>query len=174
MISTIEPIAAGNALRVFLQPPATAKSWRLLRKAEDSFVDENDPTAVLVYDGDEKVIVDTASLLNEIPYFYKVFYFDGTSYAPSASQSGTAAARYTDLTVDVLSFVRERIELGLKSEIKRGVLTHKNKAIPVLTAPPVFEDSVWPLVTVHLQNDAPGERALGEEIVEDAYSELAG
>lgn len=174
MISTIEPIAAGNAIRIFLQPPATAKSWRILRKTTDSFVDQNDPTSVKVFDGDEVVVVDTIGLINEIPYFYKPFYFDGTVYTAGASQSGTPAARYGDLSVDVLSFVRERIELGLKTEIKRGTLIHKNKAIPVFTAPPVFEESVWPLVTVHLQNDAPGERALGEVIAEDTFDSVAG
>lgn len=169
MISLIQPVAAGNALRVFLQPPAGAVWWRLLRKVEDTFAGESDPDALLIYEGAEKVALDIAQLVNGRLYHYRPYYRVGAAWVPGDTVTATPNATYEGIGQDVLSLVRERLDLGLQAELARGTLTHDHGHIPVLTAPPIFEDTVWPIVTVHLSSDAPAERAIGELIETDEF-----
>ena len=46
--------------------------------------------------------------------------------------------------------------------------------IAVLTAPPAFDDTYWPVVTVHLGNDASGERGIGEIVAHDSGPDESG
>lgn len=169
MISQIQQLPAGNALRVFIDPPANALMWRLLRKDADNFVDQNDPAAVLVSDGTEKYPVDAVNLKNGVLAYYKVYYFNGT-WVASATVSGTPLASYADMTNDVLSFVRERIDVGLQVEVARQVLKPNSGKIDVMTAPPVYEHTRWPVVSVHVDDDSSGERGLGEIIDPDSFN----
>lgn len=169
MISLIQPVAAGNALRVFLQPPAGAVWWRLLRRVDDAFAGESDPDALLVYEGVDKSTLDIAQLVNGTLYYYRPYYRVGGGWVPGTTVTATPNATYEGVGEDVLSLVRERLDLGLQTELARGVLTHERGHIPVLTAPPIFEDVVWPIVTVHLSNDGPAERAVGELIGVDEF-----
>ena len=43
---------AGAAFRIFVVPPSSAISYRLLRRATDEFTGHNDPGALLVYEGE--------------------------------------------------------------------------------------------------------------------------
>jgi hypothetical protein len=174
MISFIQPIAAGNALRVFMEPPAGAVWCRLLRKGSDTFTDQDDPTALLVQEGTETVAVDVAYLTNGTPYYYKPFYRVGAGWVAGATVAGTPAAGYEDGSTDVLSLVRDRLDAGLAVEIERGTLAHPDGHIRVLTAPPLFDDVVMPLVTVHLQSEDPKDRALGELAAVDEFDAIGG
>lgn len=174
MISLIQPVAAGNALRVFLAPPADATWWRLLRKVDDTFAGESDPDALLVQEGTDKVILDIAYLMNGTLYYYKPYYRVGDSWVAGPTATATPNAAYEDATTDVLPLVRDRLDLGLQEELRRGSLSHAEGHIKVLTAPPLFEDVVWPLVTVHLQSEAPKERALGEMVGGDWLDPSSG
>lgn len=162
MIAMIQPLAAGNALKVILDVPAGASACRLLRRVSSTFAGAHDPDALLVFDQLERAVVDMAGLVNGTLYYYCVFYLLGAQWVAGPVASATPAATYEEQFSDVLSVVRERLDLGLQVEVQRGALTHAEGHIKVLTAPPVFEDTVWPLVTVHLTNEAPGERAVGE------------
>ena len=175
MISFIQPLAAGNALRISLEVPAGAKGMRLLRKVSDSFTGWNDPAALVVADEVDRSVLDTASLTNGALYYYRSYYFIGNAWVDSgATRSATPAATYRAIGGDVLSVVRERLDLGLQAEVARGTLTHDDNHIPVHTAPPVFEEVTWPIVTLHLQNDASGERAIGEMVNPDQFDPTAG
>lgn len=170
MISMIQPLHAGNALRLFLEPPNGAVSWRILRKGADTFTGIDDASAYVAYEGDERVIVDAYMLVNEQAAFYKPFYFDGTAWASGATASGTPAAVYEEHSTDVLSFVRERLEAGLLVEVQRGNLSSEIGYVQVYTAPPSLErDLRFPLVTIHLENESPDIRALGEDISGDEF-----
>lgn len=171
MISLIEPVAAGNALRVFLEPPAGARSWRLLRKLSDSFTGEDDPDAIIAYEGADKPVLDIKGLVNSTLYYYRPYYHDGVAWSAGETVSSTPAASYYDLTTDVLSLVRERLDLGLQEELARGTLVHDDGHVKVLTAPPLDEDTRWPVVTVHLQDEAPSEHGIGEMIAADEFDE---
>lgn len=169
----VQNLYAGNALRLFLQPPAGAVSWRVLRKGADDFTDQNDPAAFLVYDGDEKIIVDAEFLTNEVMVFYRPFYFDGTTWTAGPTNHGTPTATYADHSTDVLAFMRDRLERGLLVEVQRGNLTHELGYVQVYTAPPALEQSLrFPLVTIHLDNESPGVRGIGENISGDEFDEV--
>lgn len=162
MIAMIQPLAAGNALKVILDVPADASALRLLRRVTDAFTGQDDPDAYLVSDVLERATLDSVSLVNGTLYYYRPYYFIGSDWSAGTTVSATPAATYEDRTSDVLDIVRERLDLGLQVEVARTTLTHEQGHIKVLTAPPVLEDTVWPVVTVHLTNEAPGERGVGE------------
>lgn len=174
MISLIQTVAAGNALRVFLEPPASARRWRLLRKVSSAFLGHDDPDAFAAYEGDDRPVMDSAGLVNGTLYYYRPYYWNGTVWAAGNVVSATPAATYEGVGADVLSLLRERLDLGLQVEVQRGTLVHDNGHIEVLTAPPATETTVWPLVTVHLQEDAPGDRAIGEFIGGDGFDPDTG
>lgn len=174
MISMVQPLAAGNAIRLFLTPPAGAVNWRVLKKPTDSFTTYDDPSAVLVFEGDDTVIVDAELLQNGATVCYRPFYFDGTVWTAGATALGTPAASYQENTTDVLSFMRDRIEAGLVVEVQRGNVLPDAGFIQVYTAPPSLErDLRFPLVTIHLESETSAERGLGEDISGDEF-DLAG
>ena len=170
MISMVQPLAAGNAIRLFLTPPAGAVNWRVLKKSTDSFTTYDDPSAVLVFEGDDTVIVDAELLQNGATVCYRPFYYDGTAWTAGATALGTPAASYEENTTDVLSFMRDRIEAGLVVEVQRGNVLPDAGFIQVYTAPPSLErDLRFPLVTIHLESETSAERGLGEDISGDEF-----
>jgi hypothetical protein len=173
-ISMIIALPIGNALRIFIEPPAAAELWRVLRTTGTSFASESDPSATVVFQGDMRSIVDADGLANGVAYTYGAFFYDGTQWTAGAVAVGTPLAAYQDNSTDVLSLVRDRLEVGLQNEVARKTLTPQDGAIEVLNAPPAFEDSSWPLVTVHVTTDGSGERALGEDLSPDFFDPLGG
>lgn len=172
-ISYLERIPVGNAVRVFVSPPTGATRWRLLRKTADTFAGQDDTSAAVIYDGHiETSVLDWwVGLLNGTPYFYKLYSYVASAWVASATASIVPQATDSDASVDVLSIVRERIDLGLQVELARGKLQHKDGRIPVLTAPPLYENTNWPVVTVHVNSDASGERGLGELVSNDVFND---
>jgi len=175
-ISSVRPLYVGNALQVSYVPPASAKLIRLLRKDADNFTGQADANAVIAYEGTERSITDAFALLNEVPVFYKAYYFDGAVWTASATATGTPLATYADASTDALSLVRDRLERGLQVEVARGTLTPNGRTyIQVLTAPPLADGGVeLPVVTVHLESEKPGIRGLGEMIAGDELGALDG
>lgn len=170
----VQPLPVGNALRLFLEPVAGAVRWRVLRKGSDLFSSHDDATAVVAYEGDDRVIVDTAFLTNEVMVFYRPFYTaDGITWTPGATINGTPSATYVETTTDALSLLRERLEAGLLVEVQRGNIQHDLGYIPVYTAPPSMEqDLQMPMVTVHLDDESDSIRGVGEDITGDLYDVL--
>jgi hypothetical protein len=173
MISMVQPLHIGNALRLFLEPPPSAVRWKLLRKGSNTIGGHDDASAALVYEGDEKNFVDTAFLQNEVMAFYKPFHTaDGVTWTAGPVASGTPAATYRDQSTDVLSVVRDRLEAGLLVEVQRGALTSQIGYVQVFNAAPSLErDLSFPLVTVHLESEDQSVRAIGEEMVGGLYDE---
>lgn len=171
MISIVQPIHAGNALRLFIEPPAGAVRWKVLRKGSDTFSGVDDPSALVAYDGDELVVVDSAFLPNGVMAFYRPYYTtDGLAWTAGPTAYGTPAATYEEHTTDVMSLVRERMEAGLKVEVERGNLQNDLGYIQVYTAPPSLEQNLlFPLVTITLDEDSSDNRAIGENISGDEY-----
>lgn len=174
MISIVQNLHIGNALRLFIQPPAGMVMWRVLRKADDTFSSVADPAALLVYEGDERVFVDAENLQNEVMAFYRPFYTaDGVTWTAGPTASGTPTANYTDHSPDVLGILRDRVEAGLLVECQRGNFIPESGYIQVFTAPPSLErDLRMPLVTVHMDEEEPGERAIGECISGDEFDAI--
>lgn len=167
----IQPMAIGNALKLYLTPPANAEYWRVLRKATDDITDENDPYALMAYEGDVRAFVDCASLQNEVRAYYTPFYHINGAWVRGAGNYGTPVATYEDYSTDVLSLVRERLEAGLTVEVERGNLLNELGYIQVFTAPPNVKMNIsFPLVTVTLEDESPSVRGIGEDI-ESEYSD---
>jgi hypothetical protein len=170
MISFAQPLPIGDAVRVILAPIAGTASTRVLRKTTDDIVDQNDPAAAVVFDGSDPAFIDISSLTNGTPYFYQAFDFDGdATWTASPSVSATPAATATVTAADPLELVRSRLAAGLKNEVISGALVNVTGAIPVLTAPPTFEQSRFPMVTVHMGNDTPYARGVGELLAVDVF-----
>lgn len=175
MIFTVRPLPVGNALHLSLVPPAGATRWRLLRKGADDFTGEADPEAHVAYEGQDRIITDTHFLQNDVPAFYRAYYWDGAAWSASPTASGTPRATYQDSSTDVLSVVRDRLEAGLAVEVARGALQPTQGFIQVFTAPPVADGGVQlPVITVHLENEDPGDRGIGEMVDADEFNSLAG
>jgi len=177
MISMVQPLHVGNALRLHLRPPAGALRWRVVRRADPAFSGPApDPAQVVVYEGAENVFLDTAFLMNGVMVFYRAYYFTTASdavYTESNVANGTPVANYREQSEDVLTFLRERLEVGLKVEVERGVLQHQDGYIPVYNAAPSLETTIqFPVVTIHLESDDPTERGIGEVIAPDVFDQI--
>ena len=167
MITTIIPLPVGNGLRVFYKPADTAEYWRILRLTADAFAGPDDANAVLVHEGTDRAPLDVADLINGTEYFYHVWYWDGAQWVDDGGASEIPAAILVDESVDAQVLVRSRLELGLAVEIAAGRLRHEKGRIRCLSAPPQKEGVHFPVVTVQLSQDAPGERFVGEQIAQD-------
>lgn len=173
MISMIQPLPVGTALRVFLEPPDGSAYWRVLRKGSDTFSGADDGTALVVYEGDENIFVDSASLQNEVMAFYRPYYHVGTDWIAGPTASGTPAATYEDHSTDAMSIMRDRIEQGMLVEVQRGNFQPELGYVQVYTAPPSLEQGLrFPLVTIHLDNESPAQRGIGENISGDEFDEI--
>lgn len=173
MITILQPLYAGNAIRLFLEPPLGAVKWRILRKASDTFSGTSDPSALIVYEGDETVFVEAAeSLTNEVTWYYKPYYWEGSVWISGTTKSATPRAIYEDASTDVLDILTDRIRTGLQVEVQRGQFLTDTGEIQVYTAPPSIERDIrFPVVSVTLDDESPEVRALGEDISGDMLLE---
>lgn len=177
MISMVQPLPVGNALRLFLEPPAAATVWRVLRKGSDTFTGPDDAGAIVAYEGDSKVFLDVAFLQNSVMAFYRPYYSSdgGLTWVDGPTSSGTPAADYEEATTDALDLLRARLEAGLKVECDRGNFATQNGYIQVVNASPSLErDLEFPLVTLHLESEDPVVRGLGEDIAGDQFDGIGG
>ena len=167
MITLIQPLPVGNALRLFYSPPVTAERWRILRRSADNFTGHDDAGAFLVHEGTDEVVLDITGIANGAEYFYRAWWWDGTQWMAGGVLSGTPESTQEDESVDALVLLRDRLTAGLAAEVEAGRLGHPEGKIRVLTAPPQKDDVFFPVVTVQLSQDAPGERFVGEVVAAD-------
>ena len=164
MISLLQPVPAGNALRVFVDPPRGARYWRILRRTADAFTGPDDAGAAMVADQcTDNVVLDTTALVNGTEYFYRAYSWLGAGWDDPASVSGTPAASYAGDGCDPLQILVDRLTAGLAVEVARGALKPASGAIKVYKAPFVQSDQIaFPVVFAHYDNWTPVERGLGE------------
>lgn len=175
MISMVQPLYVGNAVRLFVAPPVTARVWKILRKTTNSFSGHSDGSAFVAYSGEDHVLIDSAGLSNDTQYYWAIFYSadGGTTWADGNVVSGTPSAIYQDHTTDVMSYMRDRLEAGLRVECERGNFTPEMGYIQVYTAPPSMDQGLrFPLVTLHLEDENSAERGLGENISGDEFDAI--
>lgn len=173
-IATVQPLHVGNALRLFIEPPPGAVWWRVLRKGNGTFTGPDDAGALVAYEGDERVVIDSESLQNEVMAFYCPYYTtDQVVWTAGPVASGTPRADYQDHDTDVMKHLRDRLETGLKVECDRGSFSTELGYIQVYSAPPAVErDLRFPLVTLHLDLEDSNERAIGESISGDEFDSI--
>jgi len=166
-ITLIQALSAGNALRVFITPPAGAVYWRVLRRTADVFTGFDDAGAVSVTSATtDNAVLDVTALVNGTEYFYRFYSWDGSACTDAGvSVTATPATTYLDQTIDPLTVVISRIALGLAAEVARGNLVPAKGFIPVFNAPYALPEKItFPMVTVHLDRFGPTERFIGEDI----------
>lgn len=175
MITMIQPLPVGNALRLFIQPPAGAVRWKVLRNGNGVFSGHDDASAAVAYEGDDHVTLDTAFLQNEVMAFYAPFYTaDGVTWTAGPVANGTPSASYEEFTTDVMSVLRDRMESGLLVEVQRGSLINELGYVQVYTAAPSLErDLRMPLVTLHLESEEPAERGIGDQLAGGQFDAIS-
>lgn len=171
MISLVQVLPVGNALRLFLSLPSGATDWRVLRRLDDAFAGPDDPNAWVVGEGRTPSIVDATGLANGATYWYRQYVLVGGAWVDGGpSASGVPAAIIQDVSTDTQALVRDRLDVGFMVEVQAGRLFPQNGRIQVLTATPAFEDATWPLITVHVGADSSDERWLGEMASPDDFN----
>jgi len=167
MIVMLEPLSVGNAIRVILGPPCGSVYWTILRNTTGEFPGVTDPASQVVYTGKNVSALDFSGLTNGTTYYYCPFYWDGTTWTSDAPISAVPEVTYQDSSTDAMSVVLERLTVGIANELSAKSLVANSGVIQVLSAPPVFQDTRFPVVTVHLLSEAPSERAIGELLIGD-------
>lgn len=174
MITFMQPLSAGSSFRIIVSMPFGATRYRLLRRTDADFAGADDAGAFPVYEGRLHCIIDAIGMVDGTEYFYLDYhYINGQWQAGPRVMAGTPSAFYRGNSVNVQDILRYRLEMGLIEELKRGTLKHQTNRIPVLVASPAFDETRWPLVTIHVAMDASQERYLGEVLNTDEFNEVA-
>jgi|SRR5579862_230496 len=175
MINAAVPLPVGTAVKVLFSPPAGTAEVRILRKLTRTFTGYDDPDAFVVLDGDaaSTSVIDYQNLSNGTLYYYAEYDLDPAAWWTLANiVSATPNSQFTDLSEDVASVMRSRLEDGLRAYVEAGTLTHDNDYIPVYSAPPLFENAKWPCVTVHVSGDSSEVRGIGEDLSGDYFDPI--
>lgn len=171
MIAMVHAPSVGNALRVVLMPPQGVARIVLLRKDADTFAGHDDPDALVIHDGPVvRAVLDTTGLYNGVPVFYRAYYLIGGAWLPTASVRGVPAASFADVSIDPLTIVRNRLDLGLRVYLERGLFSHPMGHIPVMTASPLMEEIPLPVVTIHVASDSSDQRFIGDIVSREVFN----
>lgn len=174
-IVLIESMAAGDAVRLYVQPRDDATAWRILRRTDQAPVDQDDPAASLIKEATEQTdgsvlrsAVDLAAR-NGTAHYYAVFYRDAADqWTVRDDRTITPEALYSSYSVDAFTLVLARLRLGFGVEVGRGVFVPRSASgrpagVEVLSGPPVWDETAWPVVTVQLAEDSSAERFIGDQ-----------
>lgn len=175
MISVIDQVASGGALRLVWQPLPGATSFRLTRAlTQDALVTADDGD--VVYEGPLLFALDGPGLVNGTPLWYRVWYMVNGAWVASDPVTQTPVATFADYSVDPQSLVRDRLSAGFQELVRRtqvgdptpgALLNPESGSIPVLFGSPAFDNVSFPLVTLHMADDADSVRAIGEVLAPD-------
>lgn len=118
-------------------------------------------------------LLDCAGIDNGETYTYIAYGYRAPDWLASEPRSIAVTPTADQAGADPLDFIVRRIEAGLKTEVAAGRLKPREGRVPVYTAPPQAEHTLMPVVTVHLDIDQSADRALGEHIAPDLYTDPA-
>lgn len=175
MISFIENLPGGNAIRLVVTPEAGTTRWRVLRKTTSSFSGYDDPAAVLITDS--KIIdrttmydhLDIDNLTNGTSYYYAIYEYDGTDWTAVNAKSIVSQDPITDVSADPFDTVIERIDQGLQAYLTRAGMTPGLFTIAVRTIPPNLDRDPLPIVTVRVLQNEVIDWALACDVIPDEY-----
>ena len=174
MITFATPLPVGNAVSVGLSPPTGSALTQVQRNTTGAFAGANDPAATIVFQDLDSGFTDFIGLKNGTAYSYGEFNLIGGQWVAGDVVSATPNASETLVSADPLTVVRDRLKAGLAIEVQAGRLQHATGAIPVYTAPPVYSETQWPVVSVHLRADSLSQRGIGEDIWGDELDAISG
>lgn len=170
----LHALPVGNAVELVLRPPAGAWSWRIQRNATGAFAGPDTPGAARVAEECQYgTVTDIVGLVNGTQYHYRVDYQDANgAWIAGAHDTGSATpmSAFGGEPPDPQMLLRDRLELGLAEEVRRGRLkaSAKTGAIDVTMAPFALSDNLaFPTVSVHIDNVAPAEHTVGAVLAPD-------
>jgi hypothetical protein len=169
MIQSIRALPVGNAVGLQIAVPPGAELVRVLRRLDANFDGPDDPGATIVGETDGDEFFTDISVENGTEYFYRDYTFADEQVLASDPVSITPQASYQDASTDIRDLFFQRLRFGVSQELARQMLRIKaqedgQQRIAMLTAPPVFEDTRWPVITVQWQSEQPFARGIGETI----------
>lgn len=169
-IAYAAPLPSGNAAQIILTPQSSEVSWRVLRKvgaiASTAFSGFDDPSALLIHDGNSSTINDFLGLVNGQPHTYIVYPFDSNGVLIPLFAKATIIPNqdFEDTSVDVQEVIRGRIESVLTTMIANGQLKPSTSNISVLSIPFCTQNTSIPVVTVLLGSDVSDTRGIGDSL----------
>jgi|GEM_PF-5603228 len=187
----VTPITFGGGVRVdWLNPTDAAYDHVIiLRKLTNNIAGPTDPGATLVYTGpgwpnDEfraiinpypvtgetryRWVMDTVGLAWATTYYYAIYAANLPETDLSAKISGKAvvpdAATFEE--VDVIGVLMDYLPSYLARTIAQGALRVKTEVttIPVTDGPPLLDNIAFPVVSLHLEQDATNNFGLGDRV----------
>lgn len=191
----------GGATRITWVNPTDAAFDHvvILRKSSSTFSGISDPQATRVYSGPGFQFPDTRAVYRESPaveperqrmfidhdgvgwnttWYYAIYATDALeSDVSQAVVVGVTQPPISDLIeLDTLSVLVAFLESALQTMIDTGTLTIRpnSTSIPVRNAPPRLDDVTFPVVSVHLDRDAPEAFALGDLVYDVDQNNDAG
>ena len=178
MITYVELPSSGNAVRLYVTPPAGAASWRVLRRTDAAAFSGPDDTgaAVVATCSIDNVILDDKALVNGTAYAYRIYYRDrGGSWVAQDDAQATPAASWTSDDADPQTVLRDRLQLGLAVEVQRNNLRPQSGKVQVVTAPFAMVDKItFPCVSIHHDSESSSDYAVGDAFGMDALGGLGG
>lgn len=169
-IAYAAPLPSGNAAQIILNPQVGEVSWRVLRKvgAMDSttFSGADDPSALLIHNGNARTINDFLGLVNGQPHTYIVYPFDSNGALMPLFAKTTIIPNqdFEDTSVDAQEVIRARIESVLTTMIANQQLMPTTPNISVLSIPFCTQNTTIPVVTVLLGSDISDTRGIGDSL----------
>ena len=175
MITMILPVEAGNALKIYLNPPDGSKFWRVYKKGGPTVEGIDDPEAVLVVEGNDRYYLDDFGLINDVQVWYSVFYNIDGDWVLGNTVSAIPHYSLEDISPDTLDVLVARLVSGLEEVVRSGEVTPASGYIPVLTSPPSMDTGPSiPCVTVTYNREGPEEHMLGMVFLGDRESQPDG
>ena len=168
MITFARSMPIGNAAQVKVRPPAGAEEWVVIRSSSPvSLSSIATPNTVVVDRGRFQISYDIG-LDNGSTYHYTFASRIGSTWTFRSPVPVLVESTSILEVQDPLLAIRARVDYGMASLVARGLVdVQSSTRIPVLTAPPQYEEVSWPVVTIHCRSDAAADRALGEIITHD-------
>ena len=162
----------GAAVFVSCHPPEGTYRVRVCRRYDDAFADVPEAEdGFVVNDSALTGALDWRGVIPGVEHWYAAFYLGPDGWTRSEPKAVTPTAETHAPYIDSLDVIRERVEIGLRALVDADILTHPRGHFAVLTAPPQFEDIIFPAVAVQLDQASPEEQFvggfLGEELLDD-------
>lgn len=162
--------AAGEAVKLYVTPPAGASYWRILRKSASAITGVDDSSAVMIAERTRcEMVLDWEGLENGTTYTYAVFYWVGGEWTAPDTATAVPAASYSGGGVEPVRMILDRLKSGFDAEIAAGTFATPSGLIDTHANPLMLPDNMtFPCVGVHLDSSAPDEFAIGDVLRPDS------
>lgn len=162
--------AAGEAVKLYVTPPANAVYWRILRKSASAITGVDDSAAVVIAEQTCcEVVLDWEGLENGTAYTYAAFYRVGGEWSVPDTATAVPAASYIGGGIEPVRMILDRLKSGFAAEVAAGTFVTPSGLIDTHANPLMLpDDMTFPCVGVHLDSSGPDEFAIGDVVRPDS------